>query len=72
MTYPSSCFIIIRIKHDEVNPMAIVTQTDKRTGITYAYETKYYWDKTKQQSRATRACVEANGSFTIGSNKTRP
>ena len=37
--------------------MAIVTQTDKRTGITYAYETKYYWDKTKQQSRATRACV---------------
>ena len=37
--------------------MAIVTQTDKRTGITYAYESKYYWDKTKQQSRATRSCV---------------
>lgn len=37
--------------------MAIITQTDKRTGITYAYETKYYWDKTKQQSRATRSCV---------------
>lgn len=37
--------------------MAIVTQTDKRTGITYAYETQYYWDKEKQQSRAKRICV---------------
>ena len=27
--------------------MAIVTQTDKRTGITYAYETQYFWDKEK-------------------------
>ena len=37
--------------------MAIVTQTDKRTGITYAYETQYFWDKEKQQSRAKRICV---------------
>ena len=37
--------------------MAIVKQTDKRTGITYAYETQYYWDKEKQQSRAKRVCV---------------
>ncbi len=37
--------------------MAIVTQTDKRTGITYAYETQYYWDKEKKQSRARRVCV---------------
>ncbi len=37
--------------------MAIVTQTDKRTGITYAYETLYYWDKEKKQSRAKRTCV---------------
>ena len=29
--------------------MEIVTQTDKRTGITDAYETQYYWDKEKQQ-----------------------
>ena len=35
----------------------IVTQTNKRTGITYAYETQYYWDKQKQQSRAKRVCV---------------
>ena len=27
--------------------MAIITQTDKRTGITYAYENIYYWDKEK-------------------------
>lgn len=31
--------------------MAIIKQTDKRTGITYAYDTVYYWDKEKQQSR---------------------
>lgn len=37
--------------------MAIVTQTDKRTGITYAYETTYYWDKEKQQSRSKCTCV---------------
>ena len=37
--------------------MSVVTQTDKRTGITYAYETTYYWDKAKQQSRAKRSCV---------------
>lgn len=37
--------------------MAIVTQTDKRSGITYAYDTQYYWDKEKKQSRAKRVCV---------------
>lgn len=37
--------------------MSIVTQTDKRSGITYAYETTYYWDKKKQQSRSKRVCV---------------
>ncbi len=37
--------------------MSIITQTDKRTGITYAYETTYYWDKEKQQSRAKRSCI---------------
>ncbi len=37
--------------------MAIVTQTDKRSGITYAYETTYYWDKEKQQSRSKRVCI---------------
>lgn len=37
--------------------MAIVTQTDKRSGITYAYETHYYWDKEKKQSRSKRKCI---------------
>ena len=37
--------------------MTIVTQTDKRSSITYAYETTYYWDKEKQQSRAKRVCI---------------
>jgi len=36
---------------------AIVYQTNKRTGITYAYESKSHWDKQKQQSRATRKCL---------------
>lgn len=37
--------------------MAIIAQTDKKTGITYAYETTYYWDKEKKQSRSKRTCV---------------
>ena len=37
--------------------MAIVFQKDKRTGITYAYENKPYWDKEKKQSRAKRKLI---------------
>lgn len=37
--------------------MSVVKQTDKRSGITYAYETTYYWDKEKKQSRAKRVCI---------------
>ena len=36
---------------------AIVYQTNKQTGITYAYESVSYWDKEKQQSRAKRRCI---------------
>jgi transposase len=36
---------------------AIVYQTNKQTGITYAYESTSYWDKEKQQSRAKRRCI---------------
>jgi hypothetical protein len=36
---------------------AIVYQTNKQTGITYAYESVSYWDKQKQQSRAKRRCI---------------
>lgn len=37
--------------------MSIVYQTDKRSGITYAYKSKAYWDKEKQQSRAKRTLI---------------
>jgi len=36
---------------------AIVYQADKRSGITYAYESISYWDKEKKQSRAKRTLV---------------
>jgi transposase len=36
---------------------AIVYQTSKQTGITYAYESLSYWDKEKRQSRAKRRCI---------------
>jgi len=34
--------------------MGVVYQTNKNSGITYAYENEPYWDKEKQQSRAKR------------------
>ena len=37
--------------------MGIVYQKDKRTGITYAYESKAFWDKEKKQSRAKRRLI---------------
>jgi transposase len=37
--------------------MAIIRQTDRRSGITYAYEASYIWNKEKQQSRAKRTLI---------------
>jgi len=37
--------------------MSIVYQTDKRSGITYAYESKAHWDKDKKQSRSKRTLI---------------
>lgn len=37
--------------------MSIVYQKDKRSGITYAYESKAYWDKEKKQSRSRRTLI---------------
>ena len=34
--------------------MAIIHQLDKRSGITYVYESTSYWDSEKQQSRSHR------------------
>jgi hypothetical protein len=39
---------------NEVSLMAIVYHTNKKTGVTYAYENEAYWDTEKQQSRAKR------------------
>lgn len=36
---------------------ATVYQTDKRSGITYAYQSVSYWDKEKQQSRSKRYLI---------------
>jgi hypothetical protein len=37
--------------------MAIVHQHDKRSGITYAYESHSYWDKEKKMTRAKRKLI---------------
>ena len=37
--------------------MAIIKQLDKRSGITYVYESKAYWDKEKKMSRAKRTLI---------------
>lgn len=37
--------------------MSIVYATDKRSGITYAYESKSYWDKEKKQPRNKRTLI---------------
>ncbi|MGN0356508.1 MAG: IS1634 family transposase [Blautia sp.] len=37
--------------------MSIIYQKDKRSGITYAYENKAWWDKEKKQSRSKRRLI---------------
>jgi transposase len=49
---------VFTIHNDEETCMtAIVYQTDKRSGITYAYQSISYWDKEKKQSRANRTLI---------------
>ena len=36
---------------------AIVYQTNKKTGVIYAYKSISFWDKEKKQSRAKRKCI---------------
>lgn len=47
--------------------MSIVYQKDKRSGITYAYESTAWWDKEKKQSRSKRTLIgrldEATGKI---------
>ena len=37
--------------------MAIIKQHDKRSGITYVYESKSYWNPEKKMSRAKRKLI---------------
>lgn len=37
--------------------MGIIYNKDKRSGITYVYESKSYWDKEKKQSRSKRTLI---------------
>lgn len=37
--------------------MTIIYQHDKRSNITYAYESHSYWDKEKKTSRAKRTLI---------------
>ena len=37
--------------------MSIVFAKDKRSGITYAYESKSYWDKEKKMPRCKRTLI---------------
>lgn len=37
--------------------MAIIRQFDKRSGITYAYESHSYWDPEKKMTRAKRKLI---------------
>ena len=37
--------------------MSLVKHTDKRTGVTYVYESESYWDKEKQQPGSHRRMI---------------
>lgn len=47
--------------------MSIVNHKDKRTGVTYVYESESYWDKEKKQPRSKRILIgkldEATGEI---------
>lgn len=47
--------------------MSIVNHKDKRTGVTYVYESTSYWDKEKKQPRSKRTLIgkldEATGEI---------
>ena len=47
--------------------MSIIKHKDKRTGVTYVYESESYWDKEKKQPRSRRTLIgkldEATGEI---------
>lgn len=55
MTKPPFCVIIVTRSGGVA--MSIVHQKNKKTGVTYVYESEGYWDKEKQQARSRRKCI---------------
>ena len=51
------CYNICVTISEEDSMMAIIYQHDKRSNITYAYESHSYWDKEKKTSRAKRTLI---------------
>jgi hypothetical protein len=51
------CTLHSRNSYRGTAEMAIVYQRDTRPGITYAYESKSFWDKKKKQSRPKRTLI---------------
>jgi hypothetical protein len=50
-------YYVVVTRKEELRMAAIVYQTNKKTGVTYVYESVSYWDKEKKQSRARRKCI---------------
>ena len=51
-----------------------INQVNKKTGVTYVYESASYWDKEKQQPRNKKICIgrlDSNGVF-IASTRLAP
>lgn len=40
-----------------IKEMAVIKQLDKRSGITYIYESKSVWDRERKQSRSVRRLI---------------
>ena len=43
-----------------------INQLNKKTGVTYVYESRSYWDKEKKQPRNKKVCIgrlDPNGEF---------
>lgn len=55
----SLTFYVLYYTHKEKGafPMGIIYQTDKRSGITYAYENQSFWDPVLKRSKSKRRLI---------------
>ena len=49
--------------------MAIIRQTNKKTGITYVIDSESYWDKEKQQPRSRRKIIDPVTGEVVPTNR---